>query len=295
MNETAILLEALHDEIFQESAEIVGRPEIVGDALTFLNGKAHLTVEVRHDPGAHPSLAHCHIVTHIAAEQSGHLDACIVGIDDDPAEALRSAARKWTELVGSPVFSLLHGREVLRGVHFDGRQKYGVSGCHGFVGPLSADLVDSSFELKAFSGTQLFDYAAEMAPPGVLHLAKVTLQADGKGGWNRNLEIDGHLASHADTPWNNGPPAPQQAIVRQFAIFHYGGRAEQIEERQNIDDAIRQFVAVFPLAHNFARVSDAMKMKGINEELVYNVLAFTPLAFARALLKPMGRRSRPST
>jgi hypothetical protein len=284
MNEADVLLRMLSEELGEESPEIVGRLELTGEGLSVMDGRANLSVVIRDDPGAHPALVHCHVMTQLGEEHSGLLDACIVGIDQRREEGLRDAARSWKQLVGGPIFSLMHARAVMGAEHFDGSQSVGASGCHGFVGPLGTRMLNKKgLDATASLDAPMFDYAAEIAPPGIVHLAKVTLQADGNGAWNRNLEIDGHLAAHADTPWKRGPAAPADGMATRFAVFHYADQPERIEDRRDLDSSIRRFVAAFQKVDDSDSAAEVLKNAGVEDELVNRVVAFAPLAFAHVI------------
>jgi len=288
MSEADVLLRSLHEELGKESPEIVGHLELIGEGLSVLDGRAQLSAVVRHDPGTHPAVTHCHVITELGEEHSGILDACIVGIDPRREEGLRDAARNWKDLVGGPIFSLLHARAVMGAAHFDGTQLAGVSGCYGFVGSLGTRMVnEKEFDPSVFDDAPVFDYAAQIAPPGIVHLAKATMQADGKGSWNRNLEIDGHLAVHADSPWVAGRSAPPDGIVTRFAVFHYADQPGHVEDRRNLDSSIRRFVAAFQKVDDSDSAADMLANAGVDDELVNRLVTFAPLAFARVIFATM--------
>ena len=287
MNEAAFVLQVIRDELDKQTSETVGKLALTDEALWVLDGKMKLSVVVRNDPDAHPAVAHCHVVADVA-DRSGCLDACVIGIDPDRREALADTARSWTETVAAPILSLMHARPVMGAAHFDGSQPWGVSGCHGFVGPMRVRLMDKAFDLEVLDDAPVFDYAAELAPPGIVHLAKATLQAAGDGGWNRNLEIDGHLAAYADHAWNVELPAPSQGIVSQFAVFHYGGQPDFVETRQRTDDVIRRFVSAFGTTNDTYRAAAMLVEEGVDVGLVHQVEAFVPLAFGRVAFESLG-------
>ena len=127
----------------------------------------------------------------------------------------------------------------------------------------------------------------------MVHLAKVTLEAAGAGGWNRNLEIDAHLASHADHPWNAGLAAPSQGIVSQFAVFHYGDQPDRAEARRQTDDAIRRFVSAFQTTDDPDRAAGMLRDEGLDADLVHRVVAFASLAFGRLVIESLGASLAP--
>lgn len=289
IDDAAMVLQSLHEEISQLGREIVANSDLTDEGLYVFDDGARLNVVVRDEPNSRPEMVHCHVVTELDGEQSGHLDACIVGVGHDRPTALESVARNWIDLVGGPLFSMLNASAVMGAEHFDGSQASGVSGCHGFVGPVGSRLMDPDApEITALMNASVFEYAAEMAPPGIVHLAKVTLQADGKGAWNRNLEVDGHLAAHADMPWSTGPAAPASGIVTLFAVFHYANRPGHVDARRQIDAAIRDFVAAFQAVDNIEGAAKALREEGVDGELVDRVVNFAAIALGRVFLGSLG-------
>ena len=201
-DESTYVLEVIRDELKRQSADVVGRIEFNGDVLTARDDQLILGAEVRHDPGSHLSIAHCHVVARVGGTRfSDPLDACMTGVDGDRRKGLAQAAQKWVAGVGCTLFSLLHAKPVMDATHFNGTDPWGVPGCHGFVGPLSGYGLTRPDDLSPIANAGLFDYATAMAPPGIVHLAKVVLAANGKKGWTRTLEIDGHEATFEERGW----------------------------------------------------------------------------------------------
>ncbi|HWE98021.1 MAG TPA: hypothetical protein VG269_29010 [Tepidisphaeraceae bacterium] len=287
--ESAYVLQVVHDELEKCGREIVGPLELTGDVLAAFDGQMLLKAEIRCDPGYHPSIAHCHVIARIGnASWSDPLDACVMGTDPDRRHGLAKAAQNWVSNVGSPLFSLLHAGPVMDATHFEGNDPWGVPGCHGFVGPLYGynmkELKDPSPIFKA----GIFDYVAAMAPPGMVHLAKVVLDAKGVGGWNRTLEIDGHLANFEEKQWNCGIPAPQVGIISQFAVFHHGGDKEAVESRRRIDEAIRQFVAEVARTKSVDAATQMLGEGGFDPDVIHRIASFAPLAFCRVVFGDIG-------
>lgn len=139
-----------------ESAEIVGHPVLAGGDLSTFDGQLKLTVSIHDDPGAHPSLAHCHVLAEIA-DRVSQLDACTLGISPERQEALVQAGQNWIDLAGGPIFSLFHAAPVLQCEHFDGTEAWGVDGCHGFAGPLCARFLQGETDLNMLANAACFD------------------------------------------------------------------------------------------------------------------------------------------
>jgi hypothetical protein len=291
--EASAVLRAVRDELDRHPKDVVGPLDLAGDVLSVFDGRMRLSAIVINDPGAHPSLAHAHVVADIGAPgfdtggPAARFDACVVGIDADRGRALAGCARHWMAAAAGPLFSLLHAAPVLGAAHFDGSEPFGVAACHGFVGPMVARMFEKELDLSALQDARLFDYADALAPPGLVHLAKVTLEAT-DGGWNRTLAIDGHQAVHSDVNWDSGLVAPAHGLVSQFAVFHYGERPAAVEERRRVDDAIRQFVRAFHDTGNTDRAAEVLESRGVPAELVHRVAPFLPLALGRVIVGDMG-------
>jgi len=294
MNEPAHILQVIHDELARLDQEIVGELDLSEDSLTAMGGKLTLNAVVHHDEGLHSAIAHCHVTARVADEQTGHLDACLIGINPDRAAALADAAQYWINVVAGPIFSLLHERPVLGTTAFDGSESYGVSGCSGYVGPKCARMLAEADDMKLLDDTPSFDFAAEMAPPGIVHLTKVTLEASGEAGWNRTLEVDGHSATHVDRPWPAVEQAPAQGIVSQFAVFHYADQTQKVDERKQVDDTIRRYVAMVGTSGDTNNPIDTMLNEGVPAELLDQIATYAPLAFGRAALNSIGATFSPT-
>jgi hypothetical protein len=210
-----------------------------------------------------------------------------MGVDADRRTGLAKAARNWVNSVGSALFSLLHATPIMDAAHFAENDLWGVPGCHGFIGPLFGYNF-GGLDPALLQNARLFEYAAAMAPPGMVHLAKVTLESKGSKGWNRSLEIDGHAATYKEDPWDCVVPAPANAIISQFAVFHHSGQTPAVESRQRLDDAIREFVSAAAATGNVDAAAQVLRDKGFDSDLVHRVDAFIPLAFCRAMFDGMG-------
>jgi hypothetical protein len=289
MDESTVVLKLLHASLQNEDPDVIGDMELVSDGLIVLNGRLTLTAEVQQDPGVHPSLAHCHVVAETDdPELAGRLDACIVGVNDDREQALANAVESWMTTVAGPVLSLAHGHEVLGAVQFDGSQDFGVPGCHGFVGPMLGRMFDAGFDLSVFQERGLFDGADAMAPPGLAHLSKVTLQAVPGADWRRNLEVDGHLAAHSDLLKNSADVAASQGIVSQFAVFHFADQPRWIDTRKTVDHAIQRFIEIFAETKDIRQALEVLTSEGVEPSLAHVINSFTTLAFGRAIFAHSG-------
>jgi hypothetical protein len=292
MNEPTILLQHLHDELTRVAAEVAGEMVLSDERLSLLQGNVRLTAAMFDDPNSHPAMAHCHVTAEIG-KPGDSLDACVVGVHPERSSALADAARVWVDLVAGPILSLVHARPVLGAAHFDGNDPTGVPGAHGFVGPMGWRWV-SPEEAPNFGGElSLFDYASQMAPPSTLHIAKATLTACGESGWRRNLEIDGHAATHEDDRFGPHVPAPPQGIGARFAVFHFADQPDWLEKRRRLDEALLRFTSAFDETKTIDGAADDLQREGFDRELVNQIVALAPLAAGRVVFGSLGVKFSP--
>jgi hypothetical protein len=293
-DEATYVLRAVHDELRKHGGDLVGRLELSGDTLTAYDGQMVLRAEVHSDPSHHPSIAHCHLVARIGRTSfSDPLDCCVLGIDADRRRGLAKAGQNWVTIAGSAIFSLLHAKPVMGAVHFDGNDPWGVPGCHGFVGPAFGYGMRSEPDFTPFLNAGVFDYAAAMAPPGIVHIAKAILEARGDQGWSRTLEIDGHLARFEEKNWSREIPAPPAGVASQFAVFHFAGQEGAVETRRSLDEAIREFVSTVATTKDVDAALQALRGKGRDADIVHRMGAFVPLAFFRVMFADIGAKFSP--
>lgn len=290
-DDSARVLHAIYEGLRHLPADVVGRVELNGQTVAAYDGQLTLGAEVRSDPGSHPSIAHCHVTARIGRTAfTDPLDACVVGVDPDRQRGLEKAGQNWIQNVGSVLFSLLHAKPMMDAAHFDGHEVWGVPGCHGFVGPLRGLGVDQSSGLEALLDAPIFEYAEALAPPGLVHLAKVVLQADGEKGWKRTIEIDGHAASFDEESWECGVPAPPNGVVSRHAVFHYGGQTDAVGARTRLDEAIRQLVRNASTTQDVEAAFERLRVDGVDPDLVHRVANFVPLALCRVIFARVGAR-----
>jgi hypothetical protein len=291
-NDSAVVLQNIRDTLTRLAAGLAGEMSFADDTLSLLSGKVRLTAAMYDDPAGSPAMAHCHVTTEIG-NAGEPLDACVVGLHSERSKALAEVARVWVELVAAPILSLVHARPVLGAVHFDGSDPAGVLGAHGFVGPMGWRWAPPGFNPVTFGDVMLFDYAAEMAPPAVVHIAKTTLTACGEAGWRRNLEIDGHGAAHEEDRWALHVAAPPQGIGVQFAVFHFADQPHWLKQRQRLDDALYRFVTAFQETQSVDAAADILQHQGADSKLVNQIAALAPLAAGRVLYSATGARFPP--
>lgn len=283
--DSSVVLQEIQ-RLLQPHPEVVGELKMGTDCLrTELGGKGFVIgARIESDPRAHPSIAHVHVIVESEHNDlNGHLDACVLGIDPNREAALKGAASSWFTAAAGPIFSLFHARPVLNAEHFSGTEAWGVRGAQGFVGPLVTRFGGDDSLGAQLLETPLFQFAPEIAPPGIIHLAKMTLNVVSKS-WCRTLEVDGHLTTYRDTNWDARISPPKEMLASRFATFHYADQPKTISERQLLDDIIREYVKVFSHEQNLEKTYSKLVDSGRPEAIVDRVGHFLALAIGRALV-----------
>jgi hypothetical protein len=283
--EDVLIIREIH-RLLLPHTDIVGLIELDGDRLTTrIEGQQlAITAKVITDQDAHSSVAHAHIIVATDDEELfGNLEACVVGINLDRHTALRNTAESWFTSAAGPIFSLFHARPVLDAIHFDGEEVSGVRGAHGFAGPLTVRMASEEFPADRLLEQPMFQYVPEMAPPGIVHLAKVTLQVRAQR-WHRTIEVDGHQAVYADASWDAGQPPPRQVVASRFATFHYANQPEVVETRRVLDEVICDYVRQFDQERDTNRARNALVNAGRPEKVVDRVDHFLRLALGRVII-----------
>lgn len=294
MEESRRILQHIREGLAAHERQLVGAVEIRDDVLFALDGKLSLQVQLQQNTGISNQIAHFHVVSRLGtASTSPALDACVVGMGADRASALKSLAERWVGAVGCVVFSLLHAKPVMGAVHFDGTQSWGLPDCHGFLGPIHAR-VSGKIDLTPALHDGLFDGVVALAPPGLLHICKVTLDADGRGGWKRVIEIDGHAARFEETAWSCSVEPPKQTVIAtQYAVFHFADRPGAVDRQVRLDAAICEFVAVCKATGSTEGVTEILVERGHEPDVVERVANFAPVAFCRVLFGGIGATFSP--
>jgi len=281
MNEATLVLDALHDRLSQLPADLVSPIVHDGGVVELLGGQLELAVRIHHD-GAHPAIAHAHVLVTAGPSSGGErrtLDVCVVAVHVDRAKGLAGVGHTFCDLVAGPILSLLHGRPVLGATAFDAGTPGGIPGHRGYVGPLMVrGLADG--EPDPFADVPTFDYADALAPPGVVHVAKVVFDARDDRPIRRTLEVDGHDASHVDLDWATGPSSPSNIVGLRFAVFEPTNPATTRRGRA-LDEAIDAFVEHFAATGDRDSAADRLVTSGVAAHTVHEIRLFVPAAYAR--------------
>lgn len=285
MNEESIIIESIQKELKTFEPKYIGKIRLNSktNCLTLLDGKLAIESKFIND-SENPEMVHVHVISRIDSFPDVKLDACVVGFGENREEALVKAGIRWVNMAGFPILSLCHAVGLGPAVHFSGEEVWGVKGCHGFVGPIGFSHFNmSESEMDIVYESPMFENVAELSPSGPLHLAKAVISSNGKGGWKRNLEIDGHKAEYMNESWDPGIPHPDSgyAIISQYVIYHYFDKPEFVQERQLIDDAINEYMKILKEDSTIDpdSVSDILVQKGHGADLAFWMHHFLPLAF----------------
>jgi len=282
MSEDQLVVDAIHDRLSQLPVALVSPMLRDRDVVELLGGQIELRVEIRHDEGSHPAIAHAHVLVTLNRPRDAEplaLDACVVAVHPDRARGLAGVGHNFCDLVAGPVLSLVLGRPVLGAVAFDGASPGGIAGHHGFLGPLLVrGLADG--QPDPFEDVPAFDHAEALAPPGLVHIAKVVLDVRDDQRIRRTLEVDGHAASHVDPTWGGDRTAPANIVGLRFAVFE--PHDPHLPRRHRaLDQAIAAFVEHFRATRDRDAAADRLASSGVDPALVHEIRLFVPAAHAR--------------
>jgi hypothetical protein len=245
-------------------------------------------------------MAHAHVFTTLHEHDDEVLDACLLGIGANPEEALGQAAVIWITCVAGPIKSFLDDKPVCMtcqaGVAGGDATKGFVQGNYGllpglrvYVGPaIARGFEDERVQSRIDDTKPWFRFAAESAAPRRVHLAKATVSSEGKDGWTRELEIDGHEVSHHDPDWPAGVRGPKLGYMTRFAIFEFPRNSTEIPRRAELERTIRHFAENFSKSVSVERLMQDMAAQGFDPDLVHEAESISTIAFGRTLLEPLG-------
>jgi hypothetical protein len=300
MSDSDRLLELIEEAIAGHGGGLGGWTRRQDGALQLFDGRVTLRAELI-DPGPAPTAGtvHAHVYTTLHEHDDEVLDACLFGIGDDQEGAIRQAAAIWMMCVAGPIRSFLDNKPVCMtcqaGVA-DGdtsagysRGDYGLPGMRAYVGPSIARGMEDGRVHAALDDTKpWFRYAAESAVPRRVHLAKATILSEGKKGWRRELEIDGHEVSHVDPHWPAGVQGPDFCYIIRFAVFEFPRNSTHLARRAELERTIRHFAENFSAYESTDDLQAAMVSQGFDADLVHEVESISTIAFGRLLFEQHG-------
>ncbi|WP_165071366.1 hypothetical protein [Paludisphaera rhizosphaerae] len=307
MSEVEQLLQKIEDGIVEHGGDLGGWTRLDGDALQLFDGRITLRAELRGGPSiGSAGMIHLHILATLHDYDDEVLDACIVGMGENREAALAQAAVIWITCVAGPIRSFLDDRPVCSsckaGVKGGDASKgycpgdYGLApGLRSYVGPaISRGFTDDRATSRLDDTKPWFRFAAESAAPRRVHLAKATILAKGKAGWNRELEIDGHDVSHVDPDWPAGVRVSEVGYLTRFAVFAFPDDSPEVARQAELDRTIRRFAEDFSKYESVDPLMEDMVAQGFDPDLVHEVESLSTIAFGRLLFEPYGLQYSPT-
>lgn len=299
MSEAVELLDLIEQAIVAHGGDLGGWTRRADDTLQLFDGRVTLRAIVHDADPKHAGAAHVHVLATLHECDDETLDACLFGIGEDRAAAIRETTVLWLTCVAGPIKSFLDGKPVCMtcqaGVA-DGdaaagyvQGDYGLPGLRAYVGPgVARAIADQRIVAAIDESKPWFLYAAETAAPRRVHLAKATIASHGKQGWQRDLEIDGHEVSHHDPNWPAGVAGPDFGYLTRFAVFEFPRNSTAIQRRAELDRTIRGFAQQYAAHENVDRLMESLVEQGFDADLVHEVESLSTIAFGRALFERAG-------
>ena len=295
----SLLLEKIEDGIISHGGDLGGWTRGESDKLQLFDGRVTLRAEIiEPTPDSPADMVHAHVFTTLHEHDEEVLDACLVGLGENTEAALGQAAVIWITAVAGPIRSFLDNKPVCMtyqaGVA-DGDASqgyspsdYGLPNLRAFVGPS----ISRGFSRKPAPALDdakpWFRFAAESAAPRRVHLAKATILAQGKAGWRRELEVDGHDVSHVDPDWPAGVRGPDFGLFTRFAVFEFPRNSAEIARRAELERTIRHFAENYRKFESVDRLLEKMVSQGFDPDLVHETESISTIAFGRTLFEHLG-------
>jgi hypothetical protein len=303
MSDAARLLEFIEESIIAHGGDLGGWTQRTDDEVKIFDGRVSLRAELSESPAPGQAI-HAHVFATLHECDDDVLDACLVGVGQEPEEALKNAAAIWLMCVAGPIRSFIDAEPVCMtcqaGV-IDGDPSkgyvpgdYGLPGLRAYVGPALSRFLDDAKVQSAFTDTTpWFRFAAESAAPRRVHLAKATITSHGTG-WHRDLEVDGHDVSHRDQDFPVSVRAPEYSYMTRFAVFEFPRNSAEIARRAELERAIRYFAEHYAKFPKVDELMETMVREGFDADLVQEVESISTIAFGRNLFEPGGVKYAPT-
>jgi hypothetical protein len=157
-----------------------------------------------------------------------------------------------------------------------------------YVGPTLNRGIDQAVSATIDGAKPWFEFATAAAAPRRLHLAKVTILSDGKGGWSRNLEIDGHDVAYEDRNWLGGVPCSDVGYLTRYALFEFPVNSKVIAQRTELERAIEVFAEKYAEYESIDELIRVMVKEGFDADLVRDVESISTIAFGRTMFERHG-------
>lgn len=299
MSDTDRLLHLIEDAVAAHGGDLGGWTRLADGALRLFDGRVTLRAEIRDDDPNRQSLVHAHIHSTLHDHDDEVLDACLIGAAEDHDGAVSQAAAIWVTCVAGPIRAFIDNKPICMtcqaGVNGGDPSQgfvegdYGLGSLRAFVGPAIFRGFEGEDIASAIDDTKpWFQYAAESAAPRRVHLAKSTITPNGKNGWRRELEVDGHEVSHVDPNWAAGVAPPTAGYVTRFAVFEFPRNSNEILRRAEIDRTVTYFAQHFSRHDSIDRLMAEMVKQGFDADLVHETESISTIAFGRMLFEQLG-------
>jgi hypothetical protein len=299
MSDNDRLLELIEEGVVAHGGQLGGWTRRGDEGLQLFDGRVTLRAELHEDETPSDGLVHMHVITTLHEHDDEVLDACLMGVGRDREQALQEASVIWITCVAGPIKSFVDGRPVCMtcqaGVQGGDASAgyvegdYGLAGLRAYVGPSIARGFDDERIHSAIDETKpWFRFAAESAAPRRIHIAKATVVSNGKAGWRRELEVDGHEVSHHDPHWPAGVDGPEFGYMTRFAVFELPRNSSEMARRAELERTMRHFAEHFLRYESIDSLMAEMVQQGFDTDMVHEVESISTIAFGRALFEQLG-------
>jgi hypothetical protein len=299
MSDSERLLERIEQGVVEHGGDLGGWTRRMDDTLQLFDGRVTLRAQLKDaGPSAGDRGVHAHVLTTLHEHDDEVLDACLFGLGDDREAALGQAAVIWIAGVAGPIKSFIDNKPVCMtcqaGVAGGDASKghsqsdYGLPGLRAYVGPGFSRGLDGRVQSAIDDTKPWFRFAAESAAPRRVHLAKATVISEGKKGWHRELEIDGHDVSYFDPDWPAGVRGPDFGYLTRFAVFEFPRNSTEIPRRAELERTIRHFAENYSKCDSVDRLMQEMVSQGFDSDLVHETESISTIAFSRTLFERLG-------
>lgn len=301
MSDIDRLLDLIEEGIVEHGGDLGGWTRRSDERLQLFEGRVTLRSELRDSEPPRDNVVHIHVITTLHDHDNEELDACLTGMGDSRDKALAEAAMIWITCVAGPIKSFIDRQPVCMtcqaGVQGGNASEgyvegdYGLTGLQAYVGPSIARGIDDERIHSAIGENKpWFRFAAESAAPRRVHIAKSIVVSNGKDGWRRELEVDGHEISHHDPDWPAGVEGPKFGYLTRFAVFAFPANSREVARRAELERTIRHFGEHFSDYESIDELMIEMVKQGFNADLVHEVESISTIAFGRSLFERLGIR-----
>lgn len=299
MSDADRLLELIEEGVVEHGGDLGGWTHRTVDTLQVFDGRISLRAEIFDGEQPSDGMVHAHAFATLHEHDDEVLDACLFGMGKDREAAIAQAAVIWITCVAGPIKSFIDNKPICMtwqaGVeggdasHGYSQGDYGLPGLRAYVGlSISRGFEDERIQSAIDDTKPWFRYAAESAAPRRVHLAKATIVSNGKAGWRRELEIDGHDVSHQDPNWPAGVRGPDFGYLTRFAVFEFPLNSKEVLRRAELERTIRHFAEHYSAYESIDRLMEAMVDQGFDADLVHEVESISTIAFGRMLFEHLG-------